>query len=88
MSAYSADLRWRMVYQAKALAKSYQEVAKYLNVDKSTVSRIVALYQSSGDIAPKQYLPNSGSSVLTEVDKLMILELVIDRPGIYNVAWV
>ena len=63
-------------------------MAKCLNVDKSTASRIVALYQSSGDVALKQYLPISDSSVLTEVDKLMILELVIDRSGIYNVAWV
>ena len=82
-SAYSADLRWRMVYQVKALGKSYQEVAENLNVDKSTVSRIVALYESSSDVTPKRYPPNSGTSILTEVDKFIILELVIDRPGIY-----
>ena len=82
-SAYSADLRWRMVYQVKALGKSYQEVAESLNVDKSTVSRIVALYESSSDVTPKRYPPNSGTSTLTEVDKFIILELVIDRPGIY-----
>ena len=82
-SAYSADLRWRMVYQVKALGKSYQEVAESLNVDKSTVSRIVALYESSSDVTPKRYPPNSGTSTLTEVDKFIMLELVIDRPGIY-----
>ena len=65
-NAYSADLMWRMVYQVKALGKSYQEVAECLNVDKSTVSRIIALYESSSDVA---YPPNSGTSILTEVDQ-------------------
>ena len=43
---------------------------KSLNVDKSTVSRIVSLYEYSGDIAPKRCLPNSGTHILTELDKL------------------
>ena len=54
---------------------------KLLNVD--TVSRIIGLYESSGDIAPKQYLPNSGTSALIEVDKVVILEFVIDKPGMH-----
>ena len=72
-----------MLYQVKALGKSYQEVAECLNVDKSTVSRIIDLYESSSDVAPKRYPPNSGTStyILTEVDNLR--SCVIDKPGVY-----
>ena len=80
---YSADMRWRMVYQAKVLEKTYREIAESLNVDKSTVSRTVALFDSTGDVARKDHPPNLGTRVLTNIDKLFILELVIDRPGVY-----
>lgn len=73
MNAYSADFRWRMVYQVKGLVKSYQEC---LNIDKSTVSRIMALYESRGDVAPNQYPSNSGTSILTEYNLRTFI-----RPG-------
>ena len=41
--AYAADLRWRMVYQARVQEKTYREIAANLNVDQSTVCRTVAL---------------------------------------------
>ena len=43
-SAYSEDLRWRMVYQHEALDLSCKDVAANLCVDPSTVSRIVSLF--------------------------------------------
>lgn len=81
--AYSSDLRWRMVWQARVLQKSYKEIADNLNVDKSTVSRTVALFDATGNIACKKYPPNPSTATLTDIDKLIILELVIDQPGIY-----
>ena len=38
-SAYSDDLRWRMVYQIGGLQLNYSTVAKNLNVDASTVKK-------------------------------------------------
>ena len=71
-----------MVWQARVLQKSYTEIAENLNVDdKSTVSRTVALFDAAGDIACKKYPPNPGTATLTDI---IILELVIDQPGIYK----
>ena len=81
--AYSPDLRWRMVYQALVLSKSSREIAQNLNVDQSTVSRTVKLFHQQGDVAKKNYPGNDGTRKLTGIDQLIVLELVLDRPGIY-----
>ena len=83
--AYSEDLRWRIIYQYYSLHKTYQQIAESLNVDKSTVSRIVVLFNETGTVSKRQY-PDSHSAShrkLTEVDKLMIIEIALDKPGIY-----
>ena len=47
-SAYPDDLRWRMVYQHEALDLTCEAIAANLNVDSSTVSRIVQLFRVDG----------------------------------------
>ena len=81
--AYSSDLRWRIVYQSLVLEKSSREIAKNLNVDQSTVSRTVRLFNEQGNVAKKAYPANSGTQKFTDLDQLIILELIIDRSGIY-----
>ena len=48
--AYSSDLRWHMVYQQCVLGLSYTEVAERLNVDATTVSRTVQLFEEMGTV--------------------------------------
>ncbi len=71
-----------MVYQVQALNKTFQEVGECLNVDPATVYRINTLFSSTGEVA-KKYPPNEGTKKITEIDKLICLELAIDKPGIY-----
>ena len=52
--AYSSDLRWRMVYQRCVLGLSYTEVAQQLNVDPTTVSRTVQLFEETGTVCSIQ----------------------------------
>ena len=40
-----------MVYQAKALGKSYREIAEAVNVDPSTVCRTIALFDVTGGVS-------------------------------------
>ena len=71
------------MYQAEALGKSYREIASNLNIDASTVCRIVNLFATTNDVRLRLYPPNLGTFKLTEIDKLVILELAIEKPGIY-----
>ena len=54
-SAYSNDLRWRMVWQTEALEHSNEQAAKNLGVDKSTVSQIQHKFLISDSIEKKAY---------------------------------
>ena len=82
-SPYSQDLRWRMVYHNEMEEKSCREVGDCLAVDPSTVSRTVALFYESGKVDKRKHPPNRGTAKLTEIDKIIILETVIERPEVY-----
>ena len=53
-SAYSDDVRWRMVYQHEVLGLSYRKIARNLNTDHSTVNRVLARFHAAGDVMPTQ----------------------------------
>ena len=82
-SAYSDDLRWRMVWQSEALGCSYSTIAQNLNVDKSTVCRTIQLFYSTGTVSKRDYPKESAGRKLSNPAQLFILHLVIKRPGIY-----
>ena len=79
--AYDEDLRWRIVYQMKC--KTCREVGENLNIDASTVCRIISLFDSTGGVSKKKYKENLGLKKLIEIDKLICLEAVLENPGIY-----
>ena len=79
---YSNDLRWRMVHQVEIQGKSYREVGENLGVDSSTVCRTVALFNATSNVNKRKHPPNPGTTVLTEIDKIIILETVLDKPEV------
>lgn len=81
-SAYSDDLRWRMVYQRTALGLTYREIAANLCVDFSTVCRTVQAFECSGNVSKKEYNAASLPRKLTEVVELLIMQLVLQNVGI------
>ena len=54
-SAYSNDLRWRMVWQREVLGYKLKRVASNLCVDMSTVHRITQQFKTTGTVDKKQY---------------------------------
>ena len=82
-SAYSEDLRWRMVWQREVLDLKYEEIAKNLNVDASTVCRTVQLFHETGFVTKREYPKECLPRKLTEPVQLYILHLVLSKPGIY-----
>lgn len=82
-SAYDEDLRWRIVYQSLGLELSCRKVASNLGVDPSTVSRVVQRFQCTGSVEKKAYNSLALPRKLTDTVKFFVLQLVMERPGIY-----
>ena len=82
-SAYGEDLRWRMVWQTEALQYTNEQVANNLGVDRSTVSRTVCLFHATGSVCKKSKSADKAFRKLTTPAQLLVLHLVIEKPGIY-----
>lgn len=82
-AAYGEDLRWKMVWQREGLRLTYSRIASNLNVDKSTVMRVLRAFQLTGHVGKKSYPTNRAYRELTASAKLFIMNIVIERPGIY-----
>ena len=82
-SAYSSDLRWRIIWQRLPLSLPAKEVSSNVSVDLATVHRIVCKFESLGNVEKKRYDSRRSYTKLTEQAKLFILHLVIERPGIF-----
>ena len=82
-SAYSEDLRWRMIWQKEALGYSCAKIAENLCVDKSTASRTLTLFHSTGNVSKRPYPEGRAYRKLTSPAQLLILQLCLIRPGIY-----
>lgn len=82
-SAYSEDMRWRIVWQSQALGLPLETIANNLNIDISTVKRILSLFATTGDVCKKPYPSENAFRKINEPVQHFILYLVLDRPGIY-----
>ena len=82
-SAYSEDLRWRIVWQTEALRYTSDQVASNLGIDKSTVNRIRQRWCTSGSLKKKVYAKDKAYRKLTAPAQLLVLHLVINKPGIF-----
>jgi len=82
-SAYREDLRWRMVWQCEALGYTHASVAENLGVDRSTIYWTLQLFHTTGSICKKLYPKEKAFRKLTTPAQLLILNLVVMKPGIY-----
>jgi len=79
-SAYSEDLRWRIIWQREVLGLKSSEIAANLGVDCTTVWRTVKLFRETGDVQ-KQLYP-SVIKKITPVTEYIIVTEVLNHPGI------
>lgn len=79
---YDEDLRWRMVWQSEVHELSHEDIAANLLVDRSTVTRIVNLFNATGSVSKKVYPCEKAFRKVTGPAQLLILNLVIKNPGI------
>ena len=83
-SAYSEDLRWRMIWQSELLGYSQQPIAQNLGVDQSTVSRTIQLFETTGSVGKKPNPKERSFRKLTAPCQL--LHLVLQHPGIHYIC--
>ena len=69
-----------MVYQREMLGLTYQQIARNLSVDASTVWRAVRKFGDTGTVAPAT---NKGHHKLSTFEEFAILEMVIEKPYVY-----
>ena len=62
-----------------------------MNVDPSTVRQVLALFDSTGTVNAKPNPDHQANSCrkLSEIDQIFVLELVLERPGVYlrEIQW-
>ena len=61
----------------------YRQVAANLLIDPAIVCRTVSLFNETGNVNKRTYPSNVGTRVLTDIDKVIIIETIIERPDIY-----
>ena len=85
-SAYADDLRWQMVWQREGLGLTLKEVSDNLNVDKSTIDRVVTSFRESGTVSKKAYPKGDHvkpNKKLSQAVQLYILHHVLLKPSSY-----
>lgn len=81
--AYSSDLRWRMVYQKYILGHTFDKISANLNVDASTVSRIIRLFEETGTVYSLQGYREVPLKKLSAQDEISIVTAIMENPATY-----
>lgn len=80
-SAYSDDIRWRIIWQKVEMGLTFRRIAANLNVSLGTVHNIWKRFDETGSVKPKP-LPHV-QRIITDEDQLFIIGVVLDNPGVY-----
>ena len=81
-AAYSADLRYRMVWQRVAMELPFKTIACNLSVSVGTVHNICKRFEQTGCVDSRK--PDRvNTRVLSQHDELMIIGLLMDNPSLY-----
>ena len=76
---YSADLRWRVVWQHLALGLNYLQIATNLDISLGTAYNIVRLFKATGEVHPKVVSKRRERS-LDSYHEMYVIGLVLDSP--------
>ncbi len=79
--AYSSDLRWRIVYQRIALNRSFERIAKNLNIARATAHRTFKIFERTGEVNASPC--GSPDRALDTVGELHLIGFILDNPSLY-----
>ena len=81
--AYTADIRWRIVYQRMALELSFTDIAKNLNIARSTAYRTYQQFESTGEIQPISHGSRQDLRAIDEDSELIVVGIILNEPSLY-----
>ena len=71
-SAYSQDMRWRIVWQISVVRLPMKKVAENLCIDQSTLRRIYDKYELTGEVQKRDYSAEKAYRKLNKPAQLYI----------------
>ena len=80
---YSADMRWRMVWQRFGIELTYTEISERLNVAVSTVHSTCKKFENTGDVQSSKQPLRPQSRKLDENHERLLLAILIETPTLY-----
>ena len=82
-SAYSADIRWRIVYQRIGMNLGLEKIARNLNIAVSTVHRVYHLFLSTDSVDPKSPRKRPEVKALSPSIELYVIGVVMANPSTF-----
>ena len=79
-TAYSEDLRWRIVSKRLSGHKSFRDIAQELSISLGTVWDI---FVRTGGVSAKAPQQRPLQRVLDEYHELLVVQLISDKPDLY-----
>ena len=81
-SAYSEDIRWRVVWQKIALDYSYRNIAQNLNISTGTAYNVYRLFERTGNVDPKTPPVREDIHKLDTDDEFFVISMVLENPSL------
>ena len=82
-TAYSEDLRWRIVSKRLSGHKSFRDIAKELSISLGTVHSVWEIFVRTGGVSAKAPQQRPLQRVLDEYHELLVVQLISDKPDLY-----
>ena len=82
-TAYSADLRWRVVWQHIGMGLTFRKIAENLNIACSTAQATYKLFEQTGGVDPRGQPSRTDVRILNDADEIYIVGLVLENHSMY-----
>lgn len=82
-TAYSSDIRWRVVWLKISSDLPVRSIARQLCIGVGTVHRILRKFESTGDVQPLHPPVRLHLRKLDDLHELYIIGLIAENPGLY-----
>lgn len=82
-TAYSTDLRWRVIWQKLGMGLGYRQIAHHLNISVGTVYNTYKLFERTDSVEEKKARKRPELCKLNHHHQLYVIGLVLDNPKMY-----